>query len=114
LFVAAGDINGDGRAEVITSNRTGRARVRIFDGVGIANGTPVTPIADFTAGPAGNRTGARVAFKPAHEDDPTALVVGRGDRGRVTVYTLADDSDESPNTLFDLDMLEASSGVFVG
>jgi hypothetical protein len=115
LFVAAGDANGDGQAEVINGNQAARGRVRMFDGVGIANGTAGAPIADFAIGPTGNRRGARMAYKPAHADNPAALIIGSGDRSKVTAYKLPEDSnDESPNKLFDVEVLNASSGLFVG
>jgi hypothetical protein len=113
VFVAAGDVNGDGRADVVTSPGAGLPpRVRVYDGAAVAAGTPSAPVVDLLFGRASERGGARVSVKPADDDHLAELVVGSGNRGRVTVYELP--PDEAPDRLFDLDVLADLSGVFVG
>jgi hypothetical protein len=113
VHVAAGDLDGDGRAEVIVgAGAGGGPRVQAFDGSAVA-AAPPEPMADFLAGPADDRGGARVAVKPAAGDRPAAVVVGSGDRGEVRAYRL--DPPAEPAELFDLDVFAGDlSGVLVG
>jgi hypothetical protein len=112
VFVAAGDATGNGRADIVTNFALGGPRVRVFDGTGVTAGNPRATVTDLRTGPAGGPV--RVTVKPAHDEQPAALVVGAGDRGRVTVYRLPIAPAGPPARLFDLDLLAASYGVFVG
>jgi hypothetical protein len=114
--VSAGDVDGDGVADVVAAPAAGGGpRVRAFGGPGIAAGTPGAPVVDFLAGPAGDRGGARVAVKPAHADQPATLLAASGDRGRLTAYRLPIAPTGSPAELFDLDVFAGDpAGVYVG
>jgi hypothetical protein len=116
VTVAAGDVDGDGRADVVAAPAAGGGpRVRAFGGPGIALGSPGTPVIDFLAGPAGDRGGARVVVKPAHADQPATLLAASGDRGRLTAYRLPIAPTGSPAELFDLDVFaDDPAGVYVG
>ena len=116
MFVAAADVNGDGRADVVTSpGAGGGARVRVFDGTALMPALPPEPVADFLAGADGDRGGVRVAAKPPVGDQPGVVVVGSGDRGRVTAYRLPSTPSQAPEVAFDLDVFASDlSGVLVG
>jgi hypothetical protein len=51
--VAVGDTNGDGRADIIASQRSGGDEVRVFNGKKVAGERPLKPMLDFHAGFAG-------------------------------------------------------------
>jgi hypothetical protein len=82
LFVAVGDVNGDGRADIaVGSDFGGAPRVLMFDGQSMLDDDPEA-IADFFAGDPNSRGGVRIALRdvtPSNEgiellagDGPTA------------------------------------------
>src|SRR5207248_660169 len=82
-FVAAGDFNNDGKADVIvTPDLSGGPRVSIVSG---ADGSQV---ANFFAGNVDNRGGVRVAVKDLDGDAKADVVVGDGNGAgsHVTTY----------------------------
>src|SRR5205085_1770506 len=84
VFVAAGDIDGDGKAElVVTPDQGGGPRVRVF------RGGDFTTVADFFGIDDPNfRGGARAAVGDLNGDGKAELVVAAGFGGgpRVSVY----------------------------
>jgi hypothetical protein len=85
--VAAADLNGDGRAEVITGTGVGGGpRVRVFD---LSSGKPV-PIYDFMAYADDFRGGVMVAGGDVDGDGKAELLVGAGPGGgpHVKVYRM--------------------------
>ena len=86
VFLAAGDFNGDGRAEiVVTPDEGGGGRVRVLD---LASGSPQV-IADFFGIDDANfRGGARAAVGDINGDGVADLVVSAGFGGgpRVAVF----------------------------
>jgi len=86
VFVAAGDLTGDGKAEVVFgAGPGGGPRVMALDGAMLAGGQ-MTPVANFFAGDPGSHGGVRVAA-----DGSVQLVTGSGEGqpGRVGVYKAA-------------------------
>jgi hypothetical protein len=90
VYVTAGDLDGDGRAEVIVGGGPGGGpRVSAFGGWPLTVGGGPRPMADFFAGDTANRGGVRVAVKDLDGDGRADLVTGAGSGGgsRVTAYT---------------------------
>lgn len=116
VYVAAGDLTGDGRAElIVTPDQGGGPRIRIFDGNGFA------PIADFFGIDDPNfRGGARAALADVSGDGVVDLIVAAGFGGgpRVAVFdgTTVVGTSANPQRLFnDIFVFEPTlrNGVFI-
>jgi hypothetical protein len=97
-FVAAGDITGDGLAEVvITAGRGGGPRVRVYDG------RTLSPLADFFAlADTTFRGGGTVAVGDVNGDGRGDLAFGVGTGGsRVSVFDGRTIASSEPSRLFD-------------
>ena len=85
-FVAAGDVTGDGPADLVAgSGPGGDPHVRILSGAGLLAGRQF-PVATFLAGEAANRGGVLVAVKDVDGDVWADVITAAGDGGRVTSY----------------------------
>jgi hypothetical protein len=128
-FVAAGDVTGDGFAELAFGGGPGGApRVRLFDGKGLVaaggfatlDAVAAAQRANFFAGDAALRGGVRLALADADGDGRSDLVTGsgEGDASRVRVYTAPTLlGAASPAADQDLDPFAGAvlaDGVFVG
>ncbi len=122
INVSAGDLTGDGIADVITGGGPGGGpRVLVFDGRDLL--TPVggtqTPIANFFAGNPDNRSGIRLAVKDLDGDTKADLVVGAGAGAgnHVTAYlgkTIMA-ATSTPAAAYEFDPYQDfPGGVFVG
>src|SRR5207244_2395350 len=87
VFVAAGDTNGDGKAEIIAGTELGGGpRVRVFDG------TTQAVIKDFFAFESSLRSGVRVGAADINGDGKAEIVVTAANSGaaRVRILNAAD------------------------
>jgi hypothetical protein len=114
VFAAAGDLNGDGYAEVIAG---GGPRLFALSGRGLLAGRQEVR-ANFFAGDTGNRGVVRVAARNLDGDGFADLVAGSGTGAgsRVTGYSgRAIPPDGAPPESFAFDALPGfAGGVFVG
>ncbi len=107
VFVAAGDLNGDGRADIVTGAGAGGApQVRAFNGVTGA------VIRDFFAFDTAFRGGVRVAASDLNADGQADIVVGAGPGGapQVKVYHGATNAEISNFLAYPATV---ASGVYV-
>jgi hypothetical protein len=125
VFVASGDVDGDGKAELIFGSGPGGApRVFILGGAKLAagdvTGAQASPVANyFVAANADDRGGVRLAVKNADADAKADVVAGSGEGSpsRVRVYLGKNFSGAGePSAFQDLDPFAATlpGGVFVG
>jgi len=118
IFVTAGDIDGDGFADLIAGGGPGGGpRVLAFDGKSLLTDTH-TNLANFFGGDVNSRGGIRVAVKNLDGDTKADLVVGSGTGAgsRVTSYLGKNITPNgTPITQFDFDAISGfTGGVFVG
>jgi hypothetical protein len=117
VFVACGDLDGDGKAEVIAGGGPGGGpRVTAFSGQALL-GNVYDMRANFFGGNPDNRGGIRLAVKNLDNDNRADIVVGSGEGAptRVTGYLGKDIQPAgTPPAVYDFDPFGNSGGVFVG
>ena len=112
-YVALGDLNGDGFADLIAGAETGGApRVRVISGADLAANQPRTALADFFAADPNDRGGARVGVVTKNGRD--RLVTGTSG-SRVSLFDWSD-VDKTINTTptRQFDAYQTAGGVYVG
>jgi hypothetical protein len=125
VFVAAGDVDGDGFADLIAGGGPGggprvltiSGRILMTAGVAAAQAAPLMNF--FVAGNEADRGGVRVAAVDSDGGNRADVVVGSGENlpSRVRIYLGKDiTSAAEPGTFQDLDPFGATlpGGVFVG
>jgi hypothetical protein len=121
-YVAVGDVDGDGRADLIGGGGPGGGpRVLVVPGGELlragAEAALAAPEANFFAGRVENRGGIRVAAKDLDGDDKADVVVGDGTGAgsRVTGYSGEDFAGGDAPPVFAFDAFPGfGGGVFVG
>jgi hypothetical protein len=113
LELSAGDVDGDGYADIVVGTGVGGGpRVRVISGADLAAGN-VRVEADFFAGDPADRGGARVGVVNWDHDKQADIVTGSGAGPRVAVYTGAGLDTTTPKPAVEFDAF-ASGGVYVG
>ena len=107
VYVAAGDVDGDGRDDVMVSTAAGTPNVRVYLGDGSV------PPDTFKAFNSGKLKGARISALDINSDGIADIIAtkGRGGENRLSVLSGA----SSHATLFNLEPLSLQTdGVYVG
>lgn len=128
-FVTAGDVNGDGNADLAFGGGPGGApRVRLFDGATLLAAPPFTnldavaatgQLANFFAGDSSRRGGIRLTMADANADGIADLITGSGEneRSQIRVYTsdnLLANTIPLADQILDPFGATISGGVYVG
>lgn len=121
-FIASGDVNGDGFADVVAGGGPGGGpRVYILSGRDLVlNGSDtLVPVGNFFAGDVNSRGGIRVAVKNLDNDGKADIVTGAGTGtgSRVTAYlgTNITPTGGTPTETLGFDAVSGfTGGVFVG
>jgi hypothetical protein len=116
VFVAAGDVDGDGIAELIAGAGPGGApRVTVFAGRALGRDGVVAELATFFAFDTADRRGVRVAAKEFDGDGRADVLAGSGARPAAATFAAAAVlASPDPTPLSEFDVISGfNGGVFV-
>jgi len=119
VFVAAGDVNRDGFADIITGAGLGAPHVTAVSGLSLVTGGQQL-LASFYAGDRTNRGGIRVAAHELDGDGYSEIIAGAGVGNGSTIWgfsglTLLATPTDQPETFFADDVFPGLfAGVYVG
>ena len=118
VFVTAGDLNGDGRDDLIVGGGPGGGpRVFALSGLDLTlpGNTVFTPLVNFFAGNPADRTGVRVGTGELNGDGIADLIVGSGNGSRIAGYLGTNLTANNFAPFFDLNAFDGGvNGVYVG
>jgi hypothetical protein len=116
-YVAIGDLNADGFADLIAgAGPGGGPRITAFNGQSLVTTGTINSIANFFAFPDSVRTGVRVAAVNLNGDNRIDLVAGMGDGpALVRGFAGSDTLFGNPSAIFEYEpFVGSTNGVFVG
>ena len=116
-FVAAADVNGDGKADLVVGGGPGGGpRVLVLSGTDLVNSNSQVAIANFFAGNDTNRGGVRVAARNLDGDGKAEVIAGDGPggEGKVRIYSGSSLSAGTPIAGTTITDASVKDGVFVG
>lgn len=114
VYVAVGDVNLDGFAELFVAAAAGGGpRVSVFSGSSLTQNGLLTPLANFFSGDPARRDGVPIAVQDLDGDGRADLIAGGGATGTVRTYYGATIATGTPASEFDA-FAGYLGGVFVG
>ncbi|HJZ60347.1 MAG TPA: FG-GAP-like repeat-containing protein [Gemmataceae bacterium] len=117
-FVAAGDVNRDGFAEIVVGAAEGGSpRVSVFDGQSLAVGGSPKMISNFFAGPEDKRGGIRVGVRDFNSDGFADIITGPGgqDGSKQRVFSGISVAAGGSALLFERDPFPGlNAGIYIG